>query len=103
MPGRGAIGPGKIDLLRTIERKRSIAAAARALGMSYRRAWLLLDETRKALGEDVLVTRTGGAERGGASLTPRGRALIRAYEAVCAKAEDAARAEIEKLWPGDGV
>lgn len=98
MPGAGAIGPGKIALLRAVERERSIAAAARALDMSYRRAWLLLDETRKLLGRAVVKTHAGGAARGGATLTADGRALIAAYEAVCAKAERAAQGELKRLF-----
>lgn len=99
VPGRGAIGPGKIDLLKAIDSNCSIAAAARTLGMSYRRAWMLVEETKTVLGADVLTTRAGGADRGGAVLTEKGRALVKAYAAICDKAEGAARTEIEALWP----
>ena len=83
VPDAGAIGPGKIDLLRSINKTQSISAAARDLDMSYRRAWMLLDETRRILGAEIIATHAGGADRGGAELTEAGRNLIAAYERIC--------------------
>ena len=60
------IGPGKIALLKAIAEQRSIAGAARSLSMSYRRAWLLVDEMNRDLGSPVVETRVGGRGRGGA-------------------------------------
>jgi molybdate transport system regulatory protein len=97
MSEAGQIGPGKIDLLRAIDRERSIAGAARVLGMSYRRAWVLMDETRRAVGEDVVATHAGGASRGGAELTAKGRDLIAAYDRICATANKAAETELAAL------
>lgn len=97
VPGTGAIGPGKIDLLRSIEKTQSISAAARDLDMSYRRAWMLLDETRRVLGADILVTHAGGADRGGAALTEAGRNLIATYDRICAAAGKAAQGELDRL------
>jgi molybdate transport system regulatory protein len=77
-----SIGPGKIALLEHIESSGSLSQAARDLGMSYRRAWLLLDDLNHALGEPVTTMSVGGAGGGGAELTAFGRKLIAAYRDV---------------------
>ena len=97
VPDIGAIGPGKIDLLVAIDDEHSISAAARKLGMSYRRAWLLLDDTRRVAGTDVVETFAGGAERGGATLTEAGRRLIAAYNRIVETANKAVADELEGL------
>jgi molybdate transport system regulatory protein len=74
-----AIGPGKIALLEQIERGGSLSQAARELGMSYRRAWLLLDSLNHCFRERVAVCATGGRRGGGATLTGFGRQLVRVY------------------------
>jgi molybdate transport system regulatory protein len=76
---RGQIGPGKIRLLRGIAEQRSIAAAARAMEMSYRRAWLLVDQMNKTFGQPVVRTHTGGSAHGGAELTPLGEDIVARY------------------------
>lgn len=73
------IGPGKIALLEGIARTGSIAAAGREMGMSYRRAWLLIDAVNAMFEEPAVATSTGGAHGGGSSLTPLGAALVDAY------------------------
>ena len=67
-----AIGPGKIRLLEAIERAGSISKAGRALGMSYRRAWLLVEELNKMFAEPLVTARPGGPKGGGAALTSAG-------------------------------
>lgn len=79
---QGRIGPGKIALLEEIDRSGSISAAGRALGMSYRRAWLLVDDLNKLLGEPVVATQLGGSHGGGASLTPLGSDLVARFRAL---------------------
>lgn len=74
-----AIGPGKIALLEAIAQTGSITEAARCLGMSYRRAWLLVDETNRCLIEPAVVTAAGGRHGGGTVLTPIGVELVRRY------------------------
>jgi molybdate transport system regulatory protein len=74
-----AIGPGKIALLEQIERGGSLSQAARELGMSYRRAWQLLDSLNRCFRERVALTARGGRSGGGATLTAFGRRLIRSY------------------------
>ncbi|RMX15410.1 LysR family transcriptional regulator [Vandammella animalimorsus] len=92
-----AVGPGKVQLLEAIGEAGSISAAARRLGMSYRRAWLLVEELNGALREPAVRTTTGGAHGGGATLTPLGLQLVAHYRAAEAKARRAADAELKGL------
>ncbi len=77
-----AIGPGKIDLLRQVGKTHSIAAAARALGVPYKRAWLLIDTLNQGFGRPVVEAATGGKGGGGASLTALGQQLVERYDAL---------------------
>jgi molybdate transport system regulatory protein len=79
--GTCSIGPGKIGLLEGIERAGSLSAAARALGMSYRRAWLLLHNTNEGFHEPVVELSVGGKDGGGTRLTDFGRRLVAGYRA----------------------
>ena len=63
------LGPGKMDLIEAVGRTGSISAAGRELGMSYRRAWLLIDQVNAVFTEPVVVASAGGAQGGGAQLT----------------------------------
>ena len=73
------IGLGKIDLLEKLGEVGSISAAARQMGMSYRRAWFLLDSMQSGFREPLFVAERGGSHRGGTTLTPLGEDLIRRY------------------------
>lgn len=95
--GEDRIGPGKVALLEAIERERSISAAARAMGMSYRRAWLLVDTMNRCFREPVVTAEAGGAQGGGTALTPLGKAVVAHYRAAEAKAAKAAEKEIAAL------
>lgn len=77
-----AIGPGKIALLEAIRDTGSITSAAKVLGMSYRRAWLLVDETNRCLTGPAVETASGGEHGGGSALTPTGEALVARYRAL---------------------
>lgn len=97
---RGAdivIGPGKVDLLEAIAATGSISAAARALDMSYRRAWLLVDEMNRGLREPVIEAKTGGAHGGGAVLTATAHDIIRRYRNIEQLAQQAAATELAAL------
>ncbi len=85
--GAARLGPGKVRLLETIEEQGSISAAGRALKMSYRRAWLLVDELNSYFRGPVVTTTLGGAGGGRAKVTPLGRSVIRAYRAIESDAE----------------
>ena len=86
-----AMGPGKADLLEAILETGSISAAGRKLGMSYRRAWLLVDEMNKCFKEPLVQARMGGAKGGGAEVTDLGRDALKRYRALQALAWDAVR------------
>lgn len=77
-----AIGPGKIALLEAVDRTGSITAAAKSLGMSYRRAWILLDEMNRALRHPAVGSAKGGADGGGSTLTDAGRQLVALYRRI---------------------
>jgi len=77
-----AIGPGKIRLLELIEAHGSISAAGREMGMSYRRAWLLIDSLNRYFTEPVVAAQVGGARGGGACLTGFGQAVVGHYRAI---------------------
>jgi len=92
--GAGRLGPGKIRLLELLEDNGSISAAGRAMGMSYRRAWQLIDELNRTFSEDVVKTQQGGVRGGGAVLTQTGKDILNAYRSIEKKAQKAAAAEI---------
>ncbi|RYF13976.1 MAG: LysR family transcriptional regulator [Oxalobacteraceae bacterium] len=74
-----AIGPGKVDLLEAIIAHESITAAGQALGMSYRRAWVLVDEMNRCFDPPLVETRRGGGRERGARVTPTGAEVLAAY------------------------
>ena len=92
-----AIGPGKADLLEAIARTGSISAAGREMGMSYRRAWLLVDVLNASFSKPLVSTATGGQRGGGAQLTDFGTEVLRRYRAIEASAEQAVAAELKQL------
>ena len=81
-----AMGPGKANLLEAIHRSGSISAAAREMGMSYRRAWLLVDTMNNCFIAPLVLTEKGGAEGGGAALSPTGKLVLRKYRALSGSA-----------------
>lgn len=85
----GRIGRGKIELLSHIKETGSISAGGRAMDMSYRRAWLLVDEMNRMFRQPVVESQRGGKQGGGALLTPFGEALIAHYHAMEEKAQAA--------------
>jgi molybdate transport system regulatory protein len=92
-----ALGPGKIALLEHIEASGSLSQAARELGMSYRRAWLLLDDVNRMFSDPATTATVGGSGGGGAQLTDLGRAIVKAYREIEDAAEKAASARIAWL------
>lgn len=77
-----AMGPGKADLVEAIDREGSISAAGRVMGMSYRRAWLLVDAMNRCWEPPLVETTPGGGSGKGARLTPCGRTVLAAYRAL---------------------
>ena len=92
-----AVGPGKIDLLEAIDATGSITAAAKALGMSYRRAWLLVDTMNRCFASSVVVAETGGSRGGGTRVTPLGAEVLRRYRRIEAGAAKAAASDVAAL------
>ena len=86
------LGPGKITLLKAIQKEQSLSKAAKSINMSYRRAWLLVQELNDSLKEPVLITHTGGQSGGGSELTGTANQIIDIYERLTLEAEDATEA-----------
>jgi len=91
------LGPGKIELLRQIESTGSISAAGRAMNMSYRRAWLLVDAMNRTFRAPVVATRFGGVASGRAQLTPLGQEVVQLYGAIDHISRDACERQIARL------
>ena len=92
-----ALGPGKVDLLLAIDRHRSISGAAREMGMSYRRAWLLVDSMNRSFASDLVVTSTGGKGGGGAEVSVLGRDVVRRYQEMEDKAAQSVALEASEF------
>jgi molybdate transport system regulatory protein len=92
-----AMGPGKAELVERIGRTGSISAAAREMGMSYRRAWQLVEALNRAFREPVVATAIGGSRGGGASVTRYGARLVARFRAMERKASAAIAADLRKF------
>ena len=92
-----AIGPGKIALLEAIAETGSITSAAKRLGMSYRRAWLLVQETNDCMVDPAVATAAGGQDGGGTALTVAGKELVRCYRELERQTEVAVTRKLKNL------
>ena len=96
-----AMGPGKADLLDAIAREGSISGAGRAMGMSYRRSWLLVDSMNRCWQEKLVETVAGGGHGRGASLTATGQKVLAVYRTLeaglAATASDTVLAELDAM------
>ena len=95
--GEQALGPGKVRLLELIGETGSISAAGRAMKMSYRRAWMLVDELNRMFRDPLVEARPGGANGGGARLTEAGTDVARRYRAIESNVEASSSAHIAAL------
>lgn len=92
-----SLGPGKVELLRGIAETGSISAAGRRIGMSYKRAWQLVDALNRHFAAPLVNASRGGAGGGGATLTPLGAEVLAAYQALHEHAADALAQELAQL------
>ncbi len=97
-PGK-RLGPGKARLLELVKETGSISAAARGMKMSYRRAWLLIEEANGLFGLPMVESSAGGAGGGGATLTAFGEEVVAAYRAIEEEAAAAVTRRLDK-FPG---
>ncbi len=98
MRGRDIVmGPGKADLLSLIQETGSISAAGKRMGMSYKRAWMLVEAMNAAYLAPLVETARGGAGKGGATLTPLGARLLAAFRRLEEKVEAQAAEEIDEI------
>ncbi|MFM1815395.1 MAG: hypothetical protein RLZ98_2090 [Pseudomonadota bacterium] len=91
------MGPGKADLLEGIRETGSIAAAGRRMGMSYKRAWQLIETLNGYFDGPVVAAAKGGRKGGGASLTPLGEEILQLYRHMEDEAGRAISADLKKL------
>jgi molybdate transport system regulatory protein len=96
-PSGSALGPGMAQLLERIVEHGSIRRAAAAMGMSYRKAWLLIQELQKSFDGPVVTAEVGGATGGGTELTELGTSLLKLYRRVETRAADATKADLDQL------
>ena len=92
-----AFGPGKADLLQAIVQTGSISGAAREMQMSYRRAWLLVEEMNRCFASPLVATATGGARGGGAVVTELGQEVLARYRRMQKKAAASIAADLGHL------
>ncbi|SDG20597.1 winged helix-turn-helix domain-containing protein [Thalassobaculum litoreum] len=92
-----AVGPGKADLLQGVVETGSIAAAGRRLGMSYKRAWVLVEGMKEDFGTPLVTTTRGGSARGGAELTELGQTVLDLYRRMEDQAAAATKSELAEL------
>src|SRR5215510_9058025 len=93
----GYLGPGKVTLMELISKHGSISAAGKEMGMSYRRAWLLVDEINHIFREPLVEKQMGGPGGGGARLTELGRDIVGRYRATEGAAAIASAADLRAL------
>lgn len=96
-PSGSALGPGMVRLLEEVARLGSIRKAAGAMDMSYRKAWLLIQEMQKTFNGAVVTTEIGGTTGGGARLTELGTLLVKTYRRIESRAGQAADGELKIL------
>jgi molybdate transport system regulatory protein len=94
---RCSLGPGKIELLEAIAEKGSLTHAAASLGMSYRYAWVLLDDLRHSFSEPVIRAKVGGKRGGGVQLTRFGADVVRRYHLASRRIEAVGRSTFGPL------
>jgi len=96
-PSGSALGPGMAQLLERVDELGSIRRAAASMDMSYRKAWLLIQEIQKTFDGPVVTAEAGGLSGGGTHLTELGSGLVKLYRRVESRATDATRGDLDSL------
>src|SRR5690349_7976055 len=96
-PSGSALGPGMVDLLERVAEQGSIRSAAASMGMSYRKAWLLIQEMQDTFNGAIVTTEIGGSDGGGTKLTELGTQLLKTYRRIENRTARAAEADLEAL------
>jgi len=96
-PSGSALGPGMAQLLERVAELGSIRRAAASMDMSYRKAWLLIQELQKTFDGPVVTAEAGGVAGGGTHLTELGAGLLKLYRRVESRAADAVRSDLDAL------
>ena len=91
------IGPGRADLMELIAETGSISAAGKRMGMSYKRAWSLVQALNEGFGAPLVEASRGGAAQGGASLTPAGTEVLRRYRHMQQATREAIAADVAAI------
>lgn len=94
--GEKSFGPGVAELLRRVQKERSLRAAAISMAMAYSKAWTVIKNAEATLGFPLLVSTTGGKNGGGATLSPKAEALLSAYDEYCTVLRACAAQEFSK-------
>lgn len=94
--GEKCFGPGVAELLRRVEQEKSLRAAAISMAMAYSKAWTVIKTSEAALGFPLLISTTGGKNGGGASLSPKAKELLAAYDSYCAALRAGAKEQFER-------
>ena len=98
--GEKCFGPGVAELLRRVQKERSLRAAAFSMAMAYSKAWTVIKNAEATLGFSLLVSTTGGKNGGGATLSPKAEELLSAYDEYCAALRACAAQEfVKKIVP----
>jgi molybdate transport system regulatory protein len=96
-PSGSALGPGMAKLLEQVVTHGSIRAAAASMGMSYRKAWLLIQEMQETFNGAVVTSAIGGTSGGGTHLTELGATLLKTYRRIENRAARAAETDLDTL------
>ena len=96
-PSGSALGPGMVQLLERVDEQGSIRSAAASMGMSYRKAWLLIQEMQETFNGAIVTTEIGGSDGGGTKLTELGAQLLKTYRRIESRTARAAEADLEVL------
>lgn len=94
-----ALGPGKADLLEAIDREGSLSAAAKAMGISYRRVWAMVESMNNGFKEPLVTTAHGGAKGGGATVAPFGHEVLKRYRSLQTEVNDLTLRHFEHIKP----